>query len=317
MKKPSKRKLISAAVALSLVLTAGIGTYSKYVRTIKSEDNTVKAKSFVIDTNGTLDGNSKFTFTAAPGDKGEYNFVLDKSKVDPSLPVRYTVSFITDGDDANSLFNGSSPIELNLYRYVQTTTYTDKNITIGTGPELVAKTGNKCEWDLYPKGYASDENHDYYKLDWKWNENDATDINYQGKTGKVTIQVVARQMSETPMKSTVSYTSKWYNPRTDRWVTDSKESYKSESKQVLLRKDGSARTMVVKDFLRGCDFSFVVNKTANGKLTAQSITMGAMDFKDVTFDIDDWGGALNLVAADGSKEIYISGDYDTIQNWLK
>lgn len=307
MKKPGKKKLISAAVALSLVLTAGIGTYSKYVRTIKSEDNTVKAKSFVIDTHGTLDENSKFTFDAAPGESGEYNFVLDKSKVDPSLPVRYTVSFITDGDDANSLFNGSSPVDLNLYRYIQSTSYTDTNTTIGTCPELVKKTGNKLQWDVYPKGYAGDENHDYYKLDWKWNENDATDINYQGKTGKVTIQVTARQMSETLMKSSVSYTSKW----------NKDESYDSNSKQVLLRKDGSTRTIVVKDFLRGCDFSFVVNKTANGKLTAQSITMGAMDFKDVTFDIDDWGSSLNLVAADGSKKIYISGDYDTIQNWLK
>lgn len=315
MKRLGKKFYLGVALTLVTAMTLGGVTYSRYVQFFKSESNTVKAKKFVVSTNGTLDGNSKFNFEAAPGDSGKYDFVIDKSGVDSSIPVQYTISFTTDGDNESSLFHGNSPIELNLYRYCQTTSYSDTNTTIGNAPVLVEKNANKCEWTVYPTGYAGNPNQDYYKLDWKWNENDDNDINYQGKIGNITITIKAAQMYQTVMKASVSYTKSWLNPITGKTMYD-KENYKNQSKDVLLNKDKTAgKTIVIKNFLRGCDYTFALEKV-NDKLIVRSITCGD-NFDDTAFNVSYFGSSIELENDSKTIDIYITGDYDTIANWYK
>lgn len=311
MKRSKKKFYLGMTLVLTIGMIIGALTYSRYIQSMESGGNTIKAKSFVVSSNGTLDGDAKFNFDAAPGDSGEYNFMLDKSKVDKSIPVQYTISFITDSENPSSLFNGSSPIELNLYRYCQS-----ENDTKGIGPVLIDKKDNKCEWTVYPKGYAGCPDKDFYKLDWKWNENDSTDINYQGKVGKVKIVVTAKQMTQSQMNSTVTYTKTRTIPFSGNKIID-KESYKDKAKLVLLNSDGaSGRTIIIKDFLRNCDYSFKLDKT-NGNITAKSITMGD-DFDDMTFDVNVYGDFIKLKGESGlsSIEIDIYGDYDKVTKWL-
>lgn len=165
-----KRNLLIVMLVAVLAFTLGMGTLAYYTKTFSSNDNLVRAAKFEVDSNGTLDSNVEFNLDREPIYPGRnidvYEFQIDKKGTE--VPVKYNIT-VTGNDP---LFEGNSPVALTVLRKV------GDIWTEFTGPEL-----------------TNPEALEMFKINLFWDHTDH-DIDYQGKTGKININVVATQVDK-------------------------------------------------------------------------------------------------------------------------
>lgn len=163
-----KKNLLALTLVAVLAFTLGMGTLAYYSKTFTSNDNVVRAARFDVDTNGTLDKDHTFDLDNDPMYPGRnmdvYNFEIHKNRTE--VPVEYRVSAHGSG----GLFYGNSPVEVNLMR----------------------KVGGK--WEKFNGPILSNpEAKEEFKINLTWDHTNH-DIDYQGKTGKINMKVVATQV---------------------------------------------------------------------------------------------------------------------------
>lgn len=163
-----KKNLLALTLVAVLAFTLGMGTLAYYSKTFTSNHNVVRAARFDVDTNGTLDKDHTFDLDDDPmypgRDMDVYNFEVHKNRTE--VPVEYKVSVSGIGQ----LFYGDSPVKVNLMRKVGAK-WEKFNGPILSNPKSVEEFKINLTWDH--------TNHD---------------IDYQGKTGKINMKVVATQV---------------------------------------------------------------------------------------------------------------------------
>lgn len=164
-----KRNLLTVSIVILLALALGMGTLAYFTKDFTSNDNVVRAASFEVGDNGTLSEDHIFDLGDDPIYPGRemdvYDFEIHKNNTE--VPVVYDLT-VTGLDP---LFEGDTPVELTLLR----------------------KVGE--EWVEYDGRLENPEDIENFKINLKWNHTDH-DIDYQGKTGKININVVATQVDE-------------------------------------------------------------------------------------------------------------------------
>ena len=172
MKK--KTKLIMSTFAVLVLAIVTIGTVAYFMKSFESNDNTTTAASFdvdVVNAGGQTIGDREFNLgdKLFPGmDKVEaYSFQINKNNTE--LPVEYNVNLTASGDLFPSDMN--SPIVLALQRNID---------------------GGWIDVD-YSTTFRPENAIESYRIlvDWPHGDND---INFQGKTGNIKLEVVATQV---------------------------------------------------------------------------------------------------------------------------
>lgn len=170
-----KKKRLSIFLILTLALLLALGTIAYYTKTFSSDNNKVRAARFEVDSNGTLDGNEKFDLSdnpIYPGiDEDIYEFEIDKKNTE--VPVKYFITVTPYDELFEPVAEGDSPVNVTVLRKV--------------GEDWV-DIGGLDEVEIIP-----DEVVEKFKIHMKWEHSDY-DIEYQGKPGKVMINVVATQI---------------------------------------------------------------------------------------------------------------------------
>ncbi len=170
-----KKKKIKYILILTLALLLALGTIAYYTKTFSSDNNKVRAARFEVDSNGTLDGNEKFDLSdnpIYPGiDEDIYEFEIDKKNTE--VPVKYFITVTPYDELFEPVAEGDSPVNVTVLRKV--------------GEDWV-DIGGLDEVEIIP-----DEVVEKFKIHMKWEHSDY-DIEYQGKPGKVMINVVATQI---------------------------------------------------------------------------------------------------------------------------
>lgn len=170
----TKKKLSLLLIAI-LALALGLGTFALYSKTFTSDNNQVRAARFEVDSNGTLDGDTKFDLTDDPIYPGVelelYEFEIDKKGTE--VPVKYEITVTPYGELFEPVEEGDSPVALTVLRKV--------------GDEWV-DIGGLDNVEIIP-----DEILEEFRIDLEWGHSDY-DIEYQGKPGSVRINVVATQI---------------------------------------------------------------------------------------------------------------------------
>lgn len=163
-----RKTLLSLILVAVLAFSLGMGTLSLYRKTFTSEDNVVRAAIFDVDTNGTLDEEVEFDLTDDPLYPGReldvYEFEIHKNNTE--VPVKYDINV----EGVDELFEGNTPVALTVLRKVE------GDWQVFEGPELEDPAGVE-----------------EFKINLKWDHTDY-DIDYQGKTGRIKINVVATQV---------------------------------------------------------------------------------------------------------------------------
>lgn len=171
-----KKNLLSLILVVLLVLTLGMGTFAYYTKTFTSAENVVRSANFIVDSKGTLDNNVEFDLTndpLYPGIKKDvYEFKIDKTGTE--VPVEYKLT-VSGNDELFSTIDGvASPVVLSILRKSgDTWTTIDNDSTIDPTEDV--------------------EN---FKINLEWNHDNVNDIKFQGKTGKISINVVATQLDK-------------------------------------------------------------------------------------------------------------------------
>lgn len=163
-----KKTLLSIILVAVLAFLLGMGTLALYTKSFTSNNNVVRAAIFDVDSAGTLDENVEFDLSGDPIYPGRnmdvYEFEIHKNNTE--VPVEYEI--IVEGYDA--LFEGNTPVDLTVFRKVE-----DKWVvfddTVLENPESIEK----------------------FKINLNWGHTDY-DIDYQGKSGKIRINVLATQV---------------------------------------------------------------------------------------------------------------------------
>jgi hypothetical protein len=170
----SNKKKLSLFLILALVLSLSLGTFAYYSKTFTSDNNKVRAAKFEVDSNGTLNGDAEFDLTGDPiypGIKDEiYEFEIDKKNTE--VPVKYTITITPYDELFAPVSQGNSPVEVKLLRKV------------GDKWERLAGLENV---EIVPENTV-----EKFRIDMEWEHSDY-DIEYQGKPGKVKINVIATQ----------------------------------------------------------------------------------------------------------------------------
>lgn len=165
-----KKNLLTLMLVGVLAFALGMGTLAYFTKTFTSNDNLVRAARFEVDSNGTLDGDVKFNLNDDPLYPGMsmdvYEFEIDQKGTE--VPVEYAIS--VSGFDP--LFEGKTPVDLTVLRKVEDEWVTFED-TVLANPESV----------------------EYFKINLNWSHSD-NDTDYQGKLGKININVVASQVDE-------------------------------------------------------------------------------------------------------------------------
>lgn len=163
-----RKTLLSLILVAVLAFSLGMGTLSLYRKTFTSEDNVVRAAIFDVDTNGTLDEEVEFDLTDDPLYPGReldvYEFEIHKNNTE--VPVKYDINV----EGVDELFEGNTPVALTVLRKVE------GDWQVFEGPELEDPAGVE-----------------EFKINLKWDHTDY-DIDYQGKAGRIKINVVATQV---------------------------------------------------------------------------------------------------------------------------
>lgn len=171
----SNKKKLSLFLILVLILSLSLGTFAYYSKTFTSGNNKVRAAKFEVDFKGTLDGNAEFDLTddpIYPGVKKDiYEFKIDKKNTE--VPVKYYITVTPYGELFAPVKQGNSPVEVTVLRKVG-----DDWVDIGGLDNVEIVPDKKIE---------------NFKIVMEWKDSDY-DIKYQGKLGKVKINVVAKQV---------------------------------------------------------------------------------------------------------------------------
>ncbi|MEH7123056.1 hypothetical protein V7149_17185 [Bacillus sp. JJ1503] len=169
-----KKKISLSLFAVLFVAIAIMGTVAYFSKSFTSDSNTATAASFEVDAvnaDGTTIGNGEFNLDGKlyPGMKTieAYSFKINKNNTE--VPVEYKVNLTPSGD----LFpeGGGSPIAISMQRELD---------------------GRWVEMD-YSSAFKPDYDTESFKIyiDWPHGDND---IDFQGKTGNIKLEVVATQV---------------------------------------------------------------------------------------------------------------------------
>lgn len=173
-----KRNMLTIMLVAILVFVLGLGTIAYYKKTFSSNNNLVRAAKFEVDSNGTLNEDVEFDLRDTPIYPGFeddiYEFEIDKKGTE--VPVKYDVTVTASGELFEPFGETASPVVMTLYRETE------------NGWE---KVDNPCEIN------PVENQVEYFKIGLNWNHSDY-DIEYQNKTGKIAINVVAEQVDEEP-----------------------------------------------------------------------------------------------------------------------
>lgn len=170
-----KKKLWIGLFSALFIAVAIIGTMAYFTKNFSSDKNFATAEHFNVDavtSDGKTIGDAQFNLSDKlfPGmDTVEaYSFQINKN--DTKLPVEYKVNFTPSGD----LFpqDGSSPVKLTLQRNVDDNNWVKIDYTTEFKPEKATES---------------------FKVLVEWPHSD-NDIDFQGKTGNIHLEVVATQV---------------------------------------------------------------------------------------------------------------------------
>lgn len=179
-----KRNMLTIMLIAILVFVLGLGTMAYYKKTFSSNENPVRAAKFEVDSNGTLDEDVEFDISEEPiypgyDNEDVYNFEIDKKGTE--VPVKYEIKVSTSGELFAPVTAGNSPVVMTLYRETE------------NGWEAV-----NSELEINPV----ENDVEKFKIGLKWNHSDY-DIEYQNKSGKIGINVVATQVDGEPIVTSI------------------------------------------------------------------------------------------------------------------
>ena len=187
-----KRSLVTLVLIGVLAFSLGMGTVAYFNKDFTSNNNVVRGARFEVDSNGTLDENVEFDLSGDPLypgiKKDAYMFEINKRGTE--VPVRYDIQ-LTPSDPLFEMVNGkNSPVKLYLYRKVA-----GNWEKIGGTEKVMVNNPLTLE---------------EFKIGLEWPHTDY-DILYQGKTGKIAINVLATQVNgevppEDPKNPTITAT---------------------------------------------------------------------------------------------------------------
>ncbi|MCM3177097.1 hypothetical protein [Cytobacillus horneckiae] len=171
-----KKKLTLGSLAMLLIAVAIFGTVAYFSKSFTSTGNTAQAAKFNVNTvnaQGETIGDGQFALgeKLLPGMEPIKVYEFQIQKNDTKIPVEYKVDLIPSGD----LFpaNGSSPIELNLQR----------------------KVDGKWEAINHESTFRPASDNEDFRIFASW-PHGSNDIEFQGKTGNIKLEVVATQVDE-------------------------------------------------------------------------------------------------------------------------
>ncbi|MFD2442867.1 hypothetical protein ACFSO7_02510 [Bacillus sp. CGMCC 1.16607] len=178
-----KKKLIISLFSVFVLAIATMGTVAYFTKSFQSDQNIAKAAVFnvdVVDSSEKTIGNSQFDLNEKlfPGmDPVEvYSFQIKKN--DTEVPVEYKVNLTPSGD----LFpqDNRSPVKMTLKRNVN----------------------NDWVEVEYSTNFKPENATESYKIFVSWPHSDH-DIDFQGKTGNIKLEVTATQVDkEVPIDNT-------------------------------------------------------------------------------------------------------------------
>lgn len=177
------KRLWNVLLVAVLAFALGLGSMALYVRAFSSKDNPIRTARFDVNTDGTLDGDSKFGLVGEdlyPGVEAElYSFEIHKGETE--VDVEYFVSVIPKGKVFESQDIGgrrvASPLDISLLKAID-----------GQWEE---------ESQLQGIEIPVPEDIEKFKINLKWPHNDDTDIYFEGLEGAIDIKVEAKQKLET------------------------------------------------------------------------------------------------------------------------
>lgn len=201
-----RKKLTLGLIALSFVLMAIVGTVAYFTIGFSSEDNIARAADFdveAVNKEGKVIGDAEFDLDEdlVPGMEKKEVYAFDVNKNNTSVPVEYQVNLELKGKLFPS--NDNSPVNLTL-----------EQMKDGAWEQI------ELENTFRP---TQDTEQFRVMVDWPHGEND---IDFQGKKGKINLEVVATQVDEEEEEGTPYFTGELVfkaTPHGATRVTEGKE----------------------------------------------------------------------------------------------
>ena len=167
-----KRNMFTLVLIAVLALALGLGTMAYYKKTFTSKENPVRFADFTVNADGTLDEETEFDIPnpIAPGYANDavYEFRIDKTGTE--VPVEYDLKVTTGGE----IFD-NGPLVVTFYNKVD--------------GDWVAMDG------LTAPNFEPKKDVEEFKLGLEWpHRKDGTDINFEGMSGTIKIEVTATQV---------------------------------------------------------------------------------------------------------------------------
>lgn len=172
-----KRKIVIIILCISLLVAGvSIGTFAYYTSTFTSNNNVFRTAKFTVkavNKEGNLIGDAEFNFENKPlypGIEPFEAFYFEVDKTGTEVPVKYNIQLYKDGE----LFpeDSSSPVMVEIKRLVNE------------------------EWVLLEENeFIPDLDVEKFKIEVSWPHSD-NDIEFQGKTGNVKIEIFATQIDD-------------------------------------------------------------------------------------------------------------------------
>lgn len=179
MKRKKLLTLAGAVFGIVLVVSLITGTIAYFMKEFSSDENIATAATFdidVVNSAGETIGDGEFDLgdDLYPGMERKEVYTFDVQRNNTVLPVEYQVDLLLTGD----LFpeDGSSPVVLTMEREID-----------GEWIEVDHSTTFKPESDV-----------ESYRIFVEWPHSD-NDIDFQGLTGNVALEVIAKQVEEEPL----------------------------------------------------------------------------------------------------------------------
>ena len=175
MNKPKAKVFIIFSALLLVALSIHVISLSRYNMKDSSAENIIKASSFIVKDNGTLEQQKTFNLEKfAPGQSTIWNFEIDKTGTD--VPVEYIITLEGIGE----LFEGVTPIKYDLMEGK------DNNYT-----QLTNLQEDEHKYIIIP-----DKDIKYFaiKIQWPWAAPKVVDKDFIGKSGNIKITVKANQI---------------------------------------------------------------------------------------------------------------------------
>lgn len=213
-----KKKIIFSLFLLTMLMFGMIfGTWAYFTKTFDSANNVAAAAIFdvdVVNKNGKTISDTEFDLgdKLYPGmeKKEVYSFEIRKNNTE--VPVEYSVYLNKNGE----LFKTGTPVVVTLERNVE-----------GQWVEVAQDFTFRPDYDI--------ESFRIF-VDWPHGNND---IDFQGLTGTLHLQVVATQVDEEEQ------TGSFYTGRLEFKVNPNSTTYKTSNKEVKFYKEGKNRVIEI------------------------------------------------------------------------